>query len=347
MIVARALLRPLRVLHDSARRVAEIDLPAEIARIHAADESDAVVSFTPVPVDTDEEIGRVARAVDDIHGQALRLAEQQRKLRLTVNDLFDALARRTKALLDRQLVLIGALEEHEQDPERLESLFQLDHLATRMRRNGDNLLVLAGTEGPPTRLVPMPIAEVVQASISEVEQYQRVRMEALPDIAIKGVASVDVVHLISELLDNALRASPPDHEVLFRCLPGPDGGVVLEIVDQGIGIGSTDLAQLNAQLSSRPEVSPETARRMGLFVVGRLAERHGITVRLQRSAAKLDAKPVPPPEEHREGARLRTAFDPFATGVTATVFIPVDLLAEPEEAREAAILDRLEAQWWG
>ncbi|MBU3065327.1 HAMP domain-containing protein [Nocardia sp. NEAU-G5] len=297
-VVAQALLRPLHRLHDSARRLAEVDLPAEVELINTGD-PDAILEITAVPVDSDEEIGAVARAVDDIHDQALNLASRQRQLRLLVNDLFDALARRTNSLLECQLRLIEALERNEEDPHRLTRLFELDHLATRMRRNGDNLLVLAGTQVARIRSDAMPIQDVVRAAASEVEDYRRVQVAAAPEIAITGAAAIDVVHLLAELLDNALRSSPPLTEVDVHCERGRDGGAIVEIVDHGSGIIAADLELLNDRLASPPEIEAETARRMGLYVVGRLAERHGITVRLRPTDA-----------------------DRPATGITAEVRIP-------------------------
>lgn len=302
--VARALLRPLRTLHDSARQVARVDLPEEVARIYSATEF-RVEEFTPLPIHTTEEIGRVARAVDDIHGQALKLAGQQHQLRVMVNELFDALARRTKSLLERQLQLISSLEQNEDDHERLADLFQLDHLATRMRRNSDNLMVLAGTQLPSARSEPLAISDVLRAAASEVEQYQRVQIGSAPPVAITGATAVDIVHLIAELADNALRASPPDADVLFESGRTADGGVVIYVVDYGVGLSDADLAMLNERLASADGMQAEAARRMGLFVVGRLAQRHGVTVYLQA-----------------------TGHDSGTPGVTAAVIIPVEFVRQ-------------------
>lgn len=303
--VGRALLRPLGRLHDGARRVAETDLPAEIARI-SADGAVGVPPFVPIAVHSNEEIGRVARAVDDIHRQALRLARQQQLLRSMVNDLFDVLAQRMRSLNDRQLQLIGSLEEREQDADRLADLFQLDHLATRMRRHADNLLILSGATRPPRRTGPLSVDEVLQAAISEVENYQRVRLGSAPKFTITGEAITDLVHLIAELLDNALRCSPPHTTVLCEWQRSFDGGAVITIVDQGTGVGDNDLRALNDRLTARPEIGPETARCMGLFVVGRLAERHGVIVQLRLT------------HEHNR-----------MPGITASVEIPTMLIRAP------------------
>ncbi|NUS43324.1 MAG: HAMP domain-containing protein [Mycobacteriaceae bacterium] len=247
--VARSLLRPLRRLHDSARQVAEVDLPAEVVRINTGD-SVGIVTFAPVPVDSTEEIGRVARAVDDIHEQALRMAGEQRRLRLMVDDLFDALARRMKNLLDRQLQVLTTLEEQEDDPHRLDGLYQLDHLATRLRRSSDNLLVLAGTDAPAPRSDAVAIHDLLHAAASEVEQYQRIRIGPTPEVAVSGVAAMDVVHLLAELADNALRASRPDTMVELLCWRSASGGLVVDVADHGRGIGAADLATLNARVPS-------------------------------------------------------------------------------------------------
>ncbi|TSE01248.1 HAMP domain-containing protein [Skermania sp. ID1734] len=280
VLVSRSLLSPLRRLRESALRVSHAELPEEIDRIKAGERLENI-QVSPVPVRTTEEIGQVARAVDDMHGQALRLAGEQAQLRLQVNDMFETLSRRNKSLVDHQLNLIESLEQEEKDPTRLDSLFRLDHLAARMRRNNDNLLILAGTKTRQQRNAAVQLGDVVRGAISEVEEYQRVRIGAVPDGLIAGSAVADVVHIIAELLDNALRASPPDSEVGFHYGRAIDGGWIIEIADTGIGIPPAQLDAINTQLREGSTVSAETARRMGLYVVGQLAHRHGISVRLR------------------------------------------------------------------
>ncbi|AWK70206.1 ATP-binding protein [Rhodococcus oxybenzonivorans] len=280
LLVSRSLIGPIRRLRYGALKAARRDLPEAIEQIRSSDDP-RDLSFDPVAVHSTEEIGQLARAVDDIHGQALKLAGEQAQLRLQINDMFETLARRSKSLVDQQLGLIENLEFEEKDPKRLESLFRLDHLAARMRRNGENLLILAGTRVRRSQAAPIALGDVLRAAISEVEDYQRVQMGATPEGALSGAVVTDVVHLLAELVDNSLRASPPDTVVTFSFARAVDGGVLLEIADRGIGIPADDMRDINERLASGGEVGPETARHMGLFVVSRLAKRHGLTVRLR------------------------------------------------------------------
>ncbi|HET6735521.1 HAMP domain-containing protein, partial [Mycobacterium sp.] len=171
IFVARSLVRPLRRLRDSALKVAHEDLSREIERVRAGGEPGPV---EPIPVHTSEEVGQVAHAVDELHEQAVFLAGEQSRLQLQVSDMFETLSRRSRSLVDQQLSLIDRLERNEEDPERLESLFRLDHLAARMRRNGANLLVLSGARIPRDQAAPVPVAAIVNAAASEVEDYARV-----------------------------------------------------------------------------------------------------------------------------------------------------------------------------
>ncbi|QNG20757.1 HAMP domain-containing protein [Rhodococcus triatomae] len=280
LLVSRSLVGPIRKLRYGALKAARRDLPQAIEKIKSSDDP-RDLSFDPVPVDSTEEIGQLARAVDDMHGQALKLAGEQAQLRLQISDMFETLARRSKSLVDQQLGLIEKLEFEEKDPKRLESLFRLDHLAARMRRNGENLLVLAGTRVRRNQSAAVPLGDVLRAAISEVEDYQRVQVGATPEGALSGSVATDVVHLLAELVDNALRASPPGSPVTFGFARAVDGGVLLEIADRGIGVPTDELTEINERLASGGEVGPETARHMGLFVVSRLAQRHGLTVRMR------------------------------------------------------------------
>lgn len=221
LLVARTLTRPLRTLRDSALKVAHEDLAREVEQVRADGKSPRV---QPVPVHTSEEVGQVAHAVDELHEQAVLLAGEQARLQLQVTDMFETLSRRSRSLVDQQLSLIDRLERNEEDPDRLESLFRLDHLAARMRRNGANLLVLAGARIPREQAEAVSITALVNAAASEVEDYARVVTEDLPDGEIAGAAAGDLVHLLAELLDNALRYSPPSHRCGCRpCTPGTAG----------------------------------------------------------------------------------------------------------------------------
>ncbi|MGW5153231.1 ATP-binding protein [Rhodococcus koreensis] len=305
MIVAGSLLTPLRRLRHGALQVAHTSLPAAVERLRTG-AATTIPTVDPIDVHTHEEVGQVARAIDDMHSQALRLAGEQAQLRLQMNNVFEALARRSRSLIDLQLDMIEQLEFEERDPKRLDNLFRLDHLATRMRRNGDNLLILAGTDNRRGRPAPILLGDAVRASISEVENYQRVHIAAVPPVTLTGAAGHDLVHILAELFDNALHFSPPDSTVTIRCGRTRDGALVLDIIDHGIGISPHDLDELNHRIASTPEVTPDTARHMGLYVVSDLATRHHISVTLRPT---LD--------------RTRNA------GITATVHLPADLLTAP------------------
>jgi signal transduction histidine kinase len=316
LLVARSLVRPLRVLRDGALKVAHQDLEREITRVRAGDESPP----EPLPVHTTEEIGQVAHAVDELHTQALLLAGDEARLRLLVNDMFETMSRRNRSLVDQQLSLIDRLERNEEDPERLDSLFRLDHLAARMRRNGANLLVLAGAQNSRgDQRTTVPLSSVIHAAASEVEDYRRVETSMVPDCTIGGAASGDIAHLLAELIDNALRYSPPASPVRVSAGFRSDGAILLQIVDVGLGMTDGDRRIANMRLRAGGEVSPDSARHMGLFVVGRLADRHGIRVRLRGSSL--------------EDAR---------SGTTAEVYLPATVLAGadtgPSQPREPAAM---------
>lgn len=312
-LVARSLVRPLRTLRNSALQVAHTDLEHEIARVRAGDER----APDPLPVYTSEEVGQVAHAVDELHAQALLLAGDEARLRRLVNEMFETMSRRNRSLVDQQLALIDRLERNEDDPDRLESLFRLDHLAARMRRNGANLLVLAGARVPHERGRATALATLISAAASEVEGYHRVQTVLVPDINVVGAAAADAVHLLAELIDNALRYSAPTEPVRVVAGFENDGGVVVEVVDVGLGMTDADLRMANMRLAAGGEFSPESARHMGLFVISRLAHRHGIEVRLFPAS---------------QGSR----------GITAEIYLPPHLLTdqadeEPAPTRRPAV----------
>ncbi|ORW52588.1 sensor histidine kinase [Mycobacterium parmense] len=286
LLVARALVRPLRVLRDGALKVAHTDLEEEIARVKAGGTEPTPA---PLPVHTTEEIGQVAHAVDELHTQALLLAGDEARLRLLVNDMFETMSRRSRSLVDQQLSLIDRLERDEEDPERLDSLFRLDHLAARLRRNSANLLVLAGAQLARDQREPVPLSTVINAAVSEVEDYRRVEVARLPDSSLIGAASGGAIHLFAELIDNALRYSPPATPVRVSAAASSDGGAVVRIADSGLGMNEADRRMANMRLQAggeaSPDPTPDNARHMGLFVVGRIAARYGIRVGLRGPAA--------------------------------------------------------------
>ncbi|GAA3499467.1 nitrate- and nitrite sensing domain-containing protein [Streptomyces prasinosporus] len=282
-VVARSMIRSLRRLEETATKVASDRLPELVKQLSESDPQDVDTSVESVGVHSRDEIGRVAAAFDDVHREAVRLAAEQALLRGNVNAMFTNLSRRSQGLIQRQLSLISELESREADPDQLSSLFKLDHLATRMRRNGENLLVLAGEEPGRRWTRPVPLVDVLRAAASEVEQYERIELAAVPSTEVAGRVVNDLVHLLAELLENATSFSSPQTKVKVTGHALPDGRVLIEIHDTGIGLSPEDLAAINERLASPPTVDVSVSRRMGLFVVGRLSQRHGIRIQLRPS----------------------------------------------------------------
>ncbi|GHH86767.1 sensor histidine kinase [Streptomyces capitiformicae] len=282
-VVARSMIRSLRRLQDTATKVAQDRLPELVKQLSESDPQDVDTSVESVGVHSRDEIGQVAAAFDDVHREAVRLAAEQALLRGNVNAMFTNLSRRSQGLIQRQLSLISELESREADPDQLSSLFKLDHLATRMRRNGENLLVLAGEEPGRRWTRPVPLVDVLRAAASEVEQYERIELAAVPATEVAGRVVNDLVHLLAELLENATSFSSPQTKVKVTGHALPDGRVLIEIHDTGIGLSPEDLAAINERLAAPPTVDVSVSRRMGLFVVGRLSQRHGIRIQLRPS----------------------------------------------------------------
>lgn len=305
LVISRSLLGPIRRVREGALQVANEDLPDAVARIRSGKEP---AEFVPIDVDTHEEIGQLARAVDDLHRQAVTLASGEAQLRTQVGEMFVTLSRRNTTLINQQLNLIEALEKDEEDPKRLESLFRLDHLASRMRRTADSLLILADAPTRSAGWESLTVTEATQAATAGVQDYQRVRISSTLDSRIEEAAAGDLIHLLTELVDNALSYSSPSTHVTLSTAPAP-GGLTIDVSDSGLGIPEESLRQINETLESGADVTPDTARRMGLFVVSRLAQRHGIQVAL--------------------------ATNP-ASGITATVFVPATVLPDGAPAMPQA-----------
>jgi signal transduction histidine kinase/outer membrane murein-binding lipoprotein Lpp len=283
--VARSMIRPLRRLREDALDIAGTRLPDMVRRLSETEGSDESVEIEPIAVSSTDEIGEVARAFDQVHREAVRLAADEAMLRGNLNAMFVNLSRRSQSLIERQISLIDNLEQGEQDSNRLSSLFRLDHLATRMRRNSENLLVLAGHEASRRWSQPVPLVDVLRAAISEIEQYERVVLNVQPGITVVGQAVNDVVHLVAELVENATTFSPEDSQVFVSGQPLTTGGVLLDITDGGVGVSDQEMGHANWRLDNPPVVDVGVSRRMGLFVVGRLAARHGVRVRLRHASS--------------------------------------------------------------
>jgi signal transduction histidine kinase len=301
LVIGRSLIRPLRTLRSTALEVAEYRLPAAVHGLLANPKGPRKTDVAPVPVTSTEEVGQVARAFDAVHGEAVRLAAEQAELRQNVNTMFLNLARRGQELADRQLDVLDAMEAGEQDPDALAKLFELDHLATRSRRICENLLVLTGNDY--ARMLPgsVPASEVIAAALSEIEHYQRVQLTTIPEIAVRGDSVSDVVHVISELLENATNESGADKPVSVVSSMNREGNWLVEITDSGEGMSDEEMDTANARLADPPEIDVEASRRMGLYVIARLARRNGLEVRLRHASTG---------------------------GLTASVLVPAKLIGE-------------------
>jgi methyl-accepting chemotaxis protein len=282
LAIARSIARPLRMLQADAQDVANNRLPFAVERLRTADEGTPITTPPePLAVTSRDEIGQVARAFHGVHQQAIQLATEQAVLRRNVNTMFVNLARRSQSLVERLLRQIDGLEQREQDPDQLENLFRLDHLATRMRRNDESLLVLAGSETTRRWSEPVPLPEIVLAAVSEIEDFTRVRQDTLATIEVPGHAVSDLVHLLAELLENATRFSPPTAQVRVTARAVRGGSeALIEIEDNGIGLTPDTLANANEQLAVPTAGELLVSRRMGLLVIATLAQRHGIRVSL-------------------------------------------------------------------
>jgi len=280
-IVGRSMVGPLRRLRSGALNIAGERLPAMVRRMGETDGENIPLEVEPIDVDSADEIGEVARAFDQVHREAVRLAANEAALRGNVNAMFVNLSRRSQSLVERQIRVITRLEQSEQDSKRLASLFLMDHLATRMRRNSENLLVLAGHELTRRWSRPVALVDVLRAAVSEIDQYERVTLNVQNEILVRMEAVSDVVHLTAELVENAASFSADKTPVTIAAYLPSSGGAIVEITDQGVGMPAEEMARANTRLDNPPVVDVAVSRRMGLFVVARLAARHGIRVRLR------------------------------------------------------------------
>ncbi|GAA4953650.1 hypothetical protein GCM10023238_20190 [Streptomyces heliomycini] len=325
--MARTLTRPLSVLRRGSARLAEAEDPRRpgAGRLHRRNDEFAQVvrsvnalharavalaeRIATLEADRKHLVGqrqKMADAREELRTELAESAAHLERLRAGIGGTFVSLALRTLGLVERQLGVIEGLEEREDDPDRLATLFKLDHFATVMRRHSENLLVLAGTEQGRQTAGPVPLVDVVRAAVSEIERYERVRIAALPPHAhIAGFAADDLSHLLAELMENATSFSPPDLPVEVSGWLLENGEVMLSVQDEGIGMTGERLERLNSRLSDfDPEATydaeAEDGLGLGLYVVARLAHRHGVRVRLR---------------EQKQG------------GIAAVVVLPVPLLA--------------------
>ncbi|OLB77443.1 MAG: hypothetical protein AUI14_16005 [Actinobacteria bacterium 13_2_20CM_2_71_6] len=278
---ARALVRQLERLRGAAWELANVRLPGVVERLRQGEQVDVAVEAPPLAFGTDE-IGQVGQAFNAVQQTAVRAAVEQAELRRSVRDVFLNLARRTQALVHRQLTVLDAMERRESNADGLANLFRVDHLATRMRRNAENLIVLSGAAPGRAWRNSVPLVDVIRGAVAEVEEYTRVTVLPVGAVSVVGRAVGDVIHLLAELIENAVSFSPPFTVVqVGGQLVG--NGLAVEIEDRGLGMSEADRAAANEQLRNPPEFNLSSTARLGLYVVGRLAMRHGIRIWLKES----------------------------------------------------------------
>lgn len=285
-LITRSVVRPLALLTRSTNDLSENKLPRLLEQLQRPDSEDSGFVYEPIEVRSTDEVGQLAVAFNSLQRTTKQVADEQiRMMRKGIGEIFVNLARRNQSLLDRQIEFIDQLESREENPDQLENLFKLDHLATRMRRNAESLLVLAGAEPPRRRGRPVDIADVVRVAIGEVEQFSRITLLALDGAAVNGAVAVDLAHLLSELMENATQFSPPDTPVEIVGHMTRDGSYVISVSDQGIGMSSEQLTDANRTMATPPPLGLALTRSLGFTVIGRLAQRFGIVVRLTASPA--------------------------------------------------------------
>ena len=281
LVFARSLVQPLRRLRAGALDIATTSLPARVRKLGDISDPSEHLGVQPIGVHSTDEIGQVARAFDQVHAEAVRLAGNEAILRRNVSAMFVSLSRRSQSLIERLGQMMQSAGEHVQDPGRRSEFSAMEHLVIRMRRNSENLLVLAGYEAVRRWSGSNSLEDVVRAAVSEIEQHARVDVDIRPGIVVAGQAATDVEHLLVELVENAAKFSPRETRVQVSGYELTTGGVLVEISDTGVGISPERLAEMNRRLDDPPVADVSVSRHMGLFAVSHLAARHGVRVRLK------------------------------------------------------------------
>jgi signal transduction histidine kinase len=297
--IGRGLIRDLTSLRREAQEVSGTRLPRVMRRLAAGEQVD-VETEVPRLEYADDEVGQVGKALNTLQRAAVEAAVRQADMRKGVSDVFVNLARRSQVLLHRQLTLLDAMERRTENAEELADLFRLDHMTTRMRRHAEGLVILSGAAPSRQWRNPVQLMDVVRAAVAEVEDYERIEVRRLPRLAVAGAAVADLTHLLAELIENAAVFSPPHTQVRLHGEPVANG-FVLEVDDRGLGLTPDALLEANLRLAETPEFELSDTDRLGLFVVSRLAQRHGVRVSLRQS--------------------------PYG-GTTAVVLVPAGLLSE-------------------
>jgi anti-sigma regulatory factor (Ser/Thr protein kinase) len=306
--MGRAIGTRIAAVTNAARRVAHKDLVDLLDALRTSDPGSDAIPPLGLDIDSGDEIGDLSRSFENMHRALIDTSTRQMEsLRLGVSGILVTLARRNSSLVDRQLALLDELESREEDPETLGGYYQVDHLAARMRRNAESLLVLAGSESPRVWAKATDISDVVRAALSEVDEYQRVELLALEPARLSAGAVTDVAHLLAELFENSLQFSPPTEPVRVTGLFEVDG-YELSISDHGVGLSDPRLAEMNRILERPPALGLSVEPTMGIFVVAKLAHRHGLSVQLIPSVPGITVK-VTIPRDRLEMARVEPDYD--------------------------------------
>lgn len=308
LMVGRSVSRPLTQLTKSAEQLSAEELPAMVESLRTASRNQSP-TITPITAKGRDEIASLSRAFSEIQTVTAKVAEEQGQLlRRGISDIFVNLARRNQSLLDRQIDFIDQLESREENPDALENLFGLDHLATRMRRNAESLLVLAGTEPARRRGQPVELSDIVRVAMGEIEDFGRIQLVSIDPATVAASVAVDLAHLMSELMENATHFSPPDTSVEVVGRRSSDGTYQITLTDRGIGMSVEQLLNANKTLEEPPIIGLDLSRSLGFTVVSRLAHRRGVGVRLNNAANG---------------------------GVTAVVIVPAEIVGNPSELEPA------------
>lgn len=312
VVISRSITGPLISLTEQARALAAERLPGAVHEVLAtpAGTDVSMPELEQVEVRSSDEVAEVAGALNTLQSSALGLAVEQVVLRRNIADSLVNLGRRNQSLLARQLDFITQLEADETDPRVLDSLFRLDHLATRMRRNAEGLMVLAELDSPRHWVAPVPLPAVIRSALGEVEDFPRVVVHRGDPLSVMGGAAADLAHLLAELLENALVYSPPDQIVEIKGQYGSGRrGYTLAVINRGVGMSPTELATANRRLDGHESFTVAPSSYLGHYVAGKLARRHGMLVHLTATAGG---------------------------GTTATVHLPEALLTESDPAPQAS-----------
>ncbi|RSD19670.1 sensor histidine kinase [Amycolatopsis eburnea] len=330
--VARSIAQPLRRLTTAATSVADL-AGTELVRVTDTEEAEEQIPrLATIDVVSSDELGKLAAAFNRVQTTAAELVERQALTRRNTSLMFANVAKRTQNLVGRQLALIDEVERNEQDTRLLASLYRLDHLSTRLRRNADNLLVVSGTRDDTRIAGPIELATALRSALAEIEDYQRVKLGVVADILLSSALGADLVLVFAELLENATSFSPPGSMVEVDTMLLADGSCLVNIVDHGIGMTAEKLAEENKRLVERERLELAPTSVLGLFVVGRLARRHDLGVELLATPTTggVTARLTIPPSlfSHRTGLLPKT--EPVAA-------IPAAPAPKPRPAEAVAV----------